>query len=175
MFSGCSNLEALPEKFTIPEGTTNIDALFYGCSSLENLPENLSIPSTVKSLYQTFQGCSKLTKLPDNFNIPEGVTNLEYAFYGCKNLATLPENFSIPVSATNINLFFRSCPKLEGTLTILGNPSNVGSCFEYSSTSGNGLTVYYTDACTNIDAIRATVSSGAKITFEEITSTDTTE
>lgn len=168
MFVNCSGLKSLPTNFTIPEGCNYIQDMFRGCSSLEELPAGFTIPPTVQNMTSTFSGCTNLKSLPDNFRIADGVTNMWCTFYQCPNLSKLPDNFTVPASVTNIGLAFRLCPKLEGTITILGNPTTYNAAFNGTATSGNGLTVKYTSACTNIESIRATVSSGANITFQEI-------
>lgn len=196
LFSGCTSLKKLPEGFTIPDSVTNLQStfencksltklpdsfklsananncgnLFKGCSNLESLPENFSFPSTTRSMSYAFEGCSKLTQLPMGFNIPNGVTNLQNTFMNCTSLSELPENFTIPTSATNLQSMFSRSTKIEGSITILGDPTNVAYIFAYSSASeGNGLKVYYTDACTKIDSIKSATSSNSKITYEEIT------
>lgn len=168
MFSG-SGITKLPEGFTIPEGCTDMSSMFDSCTSLQSLPNSFTIPSTMKSMSMAFEYCSTLSRLPDGFALPEGLTNLYSTFYKCSNLKNVPENFVIPESATNFGRTFWCCPTLEGTIIIKGNPSTYDYCFSSVATSGNGLTVKYTEKCTNIDAIMATVSAGANITFEEIT------
>lgn len=169
MFSKCTNLASLPEGITIPEGCSNLSSVFANCSSLEYLPDNFSIPSTATDMMNILSGCSSLKSLPEGFRIPDGVTSAQGLIWNCTNLVELPDNFIIPASVTNIISAFRSCPNLEGTIIILGNPTTYLAAFRDTATSGNGLTVKYTSACTNIESIKATVSSGANITFEEIT------
>ena len=168
MFYG-SGITKLPEGFTIPEGCTDMGNMFDSCISLQSLPNSFRIPSTMKNMSMAFERCSTLSQLPDGFALPEGLTNMNSAFYRCSNLKNIPENFMIPESATNFGRAFWSCPTLEGTIIIKGNPSTYDFCFSSVATSGDGLTVKYTEKCTNIDAIMATVSPGANITFEQIT------
>ena len=120
-------------------------------------------------------GCSNLTALPANFSFSSTVTVITRAFLNCSNLVTLPENFTIPASVTNAAFTFKGCSKLEGSITILGNPITYSEMFNGTSTSGSGLTVYYTNACTNINNIMATKSSNSKITFinlDDVSSSD---
>lgn len=168
MFSG-SGITGLPDGFTITEGCTSMGNMFNACTALVSLPDSFTIPSTMKSIDQAFQGCTNLTALPDGFILPEGLTTTYTAFYHCKNLQRIPDNFVIPESTTEFGRTFWDCPKLEGTILIKGNPSGYGYCLSSAALSGDGLTVQYTDKCTNISGIMATVSSGANITFEEIT------
>lgn len=168
-FWNCSSLKQLPTNFTIPEGCTTIAGMFCGCSSLEGLPENFRISSTVQTIYQMFQQCTKLKSLPSGFAIPNSVTNITYAFYGCSNLVNIPTDLIIPESVDSFYWTFNGCTKIEGSIIIDGAPSNVDGCLGRAVTSGNGLVVKYTSKCTNIDSIRATISSGANITFEQTT------
>ena len=168
MFSGCTNLKKLPENFTIPEGCIYLQGFVSGCTSLEKLPDNFTISSTVKNMQDMFRECTNLTELPANFSIPNGVTGMYCTFYQCTNLKKLPDNFTIPSSVTNLGLAFRFCTHLEGSITLLCNPTTYNAMFEGTGKLGSGVTVYYTSACTNIDAIRATATSGAKVTFVEI-------
>ena len=168
MFSNCTSLKSLPENFTIPEGCIYLQGFVSGCSSLEKLPDNFTIPSSVRNMSTSFQACTSLTELPANFSIANGTTNMYCIFYQCTNLKKLPDNFTIPASVTNLGMAFRLCPNLEGTITILGNPTTYNAMFDGTGKLGSGVTVYYTSACTNIDAIRATATGGAKVTFVEL-------
>ena len=171
MFRGCSGLLSLPANFTIPYGCTNIKGMFQGCSSLEALPENFSIPTTVKEMGSILNGCIKLKSLPQGFIVPNGVTSLYASFYHCEDLTTIPENYTIPASVSNMGLVFSYCKKLEGTIILLNNPTTYNRFFDNVATTGSGLTVKYTDACTNIDEIKATATSGTKVTFIKLPST----
>lgn len=164
-----AGITELPEGFTIPEGYTTLISMFQDCRSLESLPNSFTIPSTMQNMTQTFQQCTKLMSLPERFSFPTGIQTLTYTFYGCSGLTNIPENLTLPSTLDNMYWTFRGCAKLEGAIIIDGAPSNVNGCITNVATSGNGLTVKYTEKCTNIDAIMATVSAGANITFEQIT------
>lgn len=196
MFSGCSSLEKLPADFNIPSSVTMLDGIISGCNSLKELPTGFILPENYnRSLYYFFYNCKSLESLPDGFTIPKGVTNITFMFYGCSSLESLPDSFSIPESyegsivhmfsyceklnkipnnftipegVTNIGSLFYRCKALSGTIEILGNPTEWGSCFGgTASESGSTLTVNYSKNCTNIDNIIATGNSTYIIKAEQ--------
>ena len=190
MFYQCSSLERLPEGFTIPNTVSEIQHAFDGCSKLSELPDSFRLPPGGSIAYLFYN--SGLTKLPDGFTVPEGYSSMEAMFSGCSKLEYLPDGFTLPSTLTSIYLGFQNCSKLvlpdnftipagvkntsyafsndykiEGTITMLCDPTtNNYRMFYGTGNSGSGVTVYYKDTCTSISSIQS--SSSSKVTFVEL-------
>ena len=93
------------------------------------------------------------------------VTNMSSMFYSAGSHATTWNSIgNLKVYATNTYQMFYQCSKAKATLTIYSNPTSYTSMFSSSATaSGSGITVNYSSATTNIDAIIATKSTNSNV------------
>jgi len=144
-YEGCA-ITAAP---AIPSSVANMDSTFQGCTSLTTAPD-LSGCTNLSNMFHTFSGCTALTTAP---TIPSSVTNMTSTFFGCTVLTTAP---AIPSSVKYMFCTFYNCGALTGTMQINANPDNYDDCFSYAATRSAGLTVNYTSAVRDIDAIIAT-------------------
>ena len=93
------------------------------------------------------------------------VTNMSNMFSDAGYNATTWNSIgTLKVYATDISNIFNSCRKAKATINIYSNPTSYTDAFFYSSAeSGSGITVNYSSATTNIDAIIATKSSYSNV------------
>ncbi len=92
------------------------------------------------------------------------VSNMSYMFYHGGELASTWNIGTLNISASNISYMFNQNANANCTLNILKNPTQYSSIFGSSATSlGHSITVNYTSAVSNIDAIIATKSSTSNV------------
>lgn len=148
MFSGCSELEALPAGFTIPASVVRADQMFAWCTSLETLPAGFTVAEGVQYVQRMFTGCTSLKRLPEGFSLPKasvrsnfptdpdyngdipGKTYYENTFSDCPALNALPDSFDFDLAKAEAS---------ESFFTYSGEKSDL--------TDANGnLITYYTGA-----------------------------
>ena len=93
------------------------------------------------------------------------VTNMSRMFfYAGYDASTWNSIGTLKVYATDISNIFSSCRKAKATINIYSNPTSYTNAFNYASAvSGSKITVNYSSATTNIDAIIATKSSYSNV------------
>ena len=143
------NNKELIEAPEIPDGVTNIRALFNSC---ENLTTVNNLPSNAINMFGTFANCKKIKQVP---RIPENVQNMFGTFMGCTSITEAP---NIPNKVTDMSLTFYGCTGIEEAPNI---PSGVVEMVRtFSGCTGikespeipNGVTniSYMFDGCTNL-------------------------
>ena len=96
----------------------------------------------------------------DTSNVTEMISMFDHAGYN----TTTWNIGNLKVYATNIRKMFYSCRNAKVTLTMHSNPTFYEQMFFFAATTpGSGITVNYSSATTNIDAIIATKSSDANV------------
>ncbi|MBQ3435877.1 MAG: BspA family leucine-rich repeat surface protein [Bacilli bacterium] len=93
------------------------------------------------------------------------VANMMSMFFECSSITDLSfmSNWDTS-SVTDMTSMFMYCGSITGTIQILGNPTSYSNAFRSAATvSGAPVTVNYSSATTNIDAIIATKSSGSNV------------
>lgn len=109
-FMGMDNLVDASGAF-IPDGVTNVEALFKKCVSLTALPEGFIIPEGVWYLDGMMNSTPKLTGLPDGFRLPESAEIVAGMFEG-SGIQSLPAGFTITKNVTDTRWMFQSCAQL---------------------------------------------------------------
>ncbi len=145
-FFNNKELEEAPE---IPDGVTNIRALFNSC---DNLTKIHNLPKSAINMYGTFANCKSLEKAPE---IPENVENMHGTFFGCTGIEEPP---IIPGSVVNMSNTFsgctkmRKCPNIPNGVTDMSNTfygcSNIRECPSIPNGVTNMSSTFY--RCSNI-------------------------
>ena len=93
------------------------------------------------------------------------VTTMRNMFnYAGRNATTWNIMGTLNVYNANINQLFDNCKSAKATLNIYGNPTSYSGAFlNAATTTGSGITVNYSSATTNINAIIATKSSNSNV------------
>lgn len=107
------NNKDLIEAPEIPDGFTNIRALFNSC---ENLTTVNNLPQNTINMFGTFANCKKIKQIPQ---IPENVQNMFGTFMGCTSITEAP---NIPSKVTDMSHTFQECTGIQETPNI---PSEV--------------------------------------------------
>lgn len=114
MFYQCKNL-AIPVGFTIPNGVTSVQFMLGFCF-VEEIP---ALPSSVvdASWYASYgKGSSSPSRLAAGFKFPEGCTKCTYALHD-RCISSLPDGFTIPSTITDDGQAFKG----NHPLTTVGN------------------------------------------------------
>lgn len=114
MFYQCKNL-AIPVGFTIPNGVTSVQFMFGFCF-VEEIP---ALPASVvdASWYASYgKGSSSPSRLAAGFKFPEGCTKCAYALHD-RCISSLPDGFTIPSTITDDGQAFKG----NHPLTTVGN------------------------------------------------------
>lgn len=170
MFEGTS-IKKVPDNFTLSNLTILEDAswMFGTCTELITMPEGFALPDNITNIEGMFQGCTKLTSMPNTFIITQNVENCGYLFADDIILGRISDNFSIPENVTNMQKIFRYCNELNGSVTILGAPTEYTDAFCFTSSGiSTPFNVKYTSAfATGIEVIKTQILEG-KVNFELI-------
>ena len=112
LFDSCSNLTTTPPgMFDYNPIIDSYDYLFNNCTSLTNIDETFKYLNTVKSSAYTFNNC-KLTEIPQTIILPNELSNIEYCFNNNTTLTTIHSNFKFPTSLRNLRYCFNNCTSL---------------------------------------------------------------
>ena len=115
------NNKELIEAPEIPDGVTNIRALFNSC---ENLTTVNNLPSNAINMFGTFMGCTSITEAP---NIPNKVTDMSLTFYGCTGIEEAP---NIPSGVVEMVRTFSGCTGIKESPEIPNGVTNISYMFD---------------------------------------------
>ncbi len=97
----------------------------------------------------------------DTSQVTDMYSMFSYAGYGATTWNSIG---TLKVYATNMSYMFSNCKNAKATLNIYSNPTTYTSAFSSAAfVQGSGITVNYSSATTNIDAIIATKSSVSNV------------
>lgn len=112
MFSGCTNLTAIPALPATTLVGECYSAMFWNCTSLTTAPELPATTLTGSCYAYMFQGCTSLTTAPELPATTLAPNCYNSMFRGCTNLTTAPE---LPATASADGCYmsmFENCTSL---------------------------------------------------------------